>query len=113
VVPGRCEVIDEDQEFGVIIDSANTPRALSRLLDSVRDMGPRRIILVVGCEGEQDRDARPFVGEIAHYKATPTSTQPSGLPAGADVSAVAVCGQSFLFRFLTSSARHPCNLSSS
>jgi UDP-N-acetylmuramyl tripeptide synthase len=69
VVPGRCEVIDEDQSFGVIIDSASTPKALSRLLDSVRDMGPRRIVLVVGCEGERERDSRPFIGEIAHYKA--------------------------------------------
>ena len=68
VVPGRCEVIDEDQEFGVIIDSASSPTAISRLLDSVRDMGPRRIILIVGCEGEVDRTARPFIGEIAHYK---------------------------------------------
>lgn len=43
-VPGRCELIDEEQAFGVIVDYAHTPDALSRLLDSVRELGSRRII---------------------------------------------------------------------
>ena len=43
-VPGRCELIDEEQAFGVIVDYAHTSDALSRLLDSVRELGPRRII---------------------------------------------------------------------
>ena len=30
VVPGRTEIIDEGQSFPVIVDSANTPEALSR-----------------------------------------------------------------------------------
>ncbi|XP_043716911.1 UDP-N-acetylmuramoyl-L-alanyl-D-glutamate--2,6-diaminopimelate ligase MurE homolog, chloroplastic isoform X2 [Telopea speciosissima] len=45
-VPGRCELIDEEQAFGVIVDFAHTPDALSRLLDAVRELGPRRIITV-------------------------------------------------------------------
>jgi UDP-N-acetylmuramyl tripeptide synthase len=43
-IPGRCELIDEEQAFGVIVDHARTPEALSRLLDGVRELGPRRII---------------------------------------------------------------------
>ena len=43
-VPGRCELIDEEQAFGVVVDCARTPDALSRLLDFVRELGPRRII---------------------------------------------------------------------
>lgn len=43
-VPGRCELIDEEQAFGVIVDYAHSPDALSRLLDSVRELQPRRII---------------------------------------------------------------------
>lgn len=43
-VPGRCELIDEEQAFAVIVDHANTPDGLSRLLDTVRECGPRRII---------------------------------------------------------------------
>lgn len=43
-VPGRCELIDEEQAFGVIVDYAHTPDGLSRLLDFVRELAPRRII---------------------------------------------------------------------
>lgn len=43
-VPGRCELIDEEQAFGVVVDHAKTPEALSRLLDAVRELGPSRII---------------------------------------------------------------------
>lgn len=43
-VPGRCELIDEEQAYGVIVDYAQTPDALSRLLDSVRELGAKRII---------------------------------------------------------------------
>ncbi|KAK4787131.1 hypothetical protein SAY86_010964 [Trapa natans] len=64
-VPGRCELIDEEQAFGVIVDRAHTPDALSRLLNSVRELGPRRIITVVGCVGESDRGKRPLMTKIA------------------------------------------------
>lgn len=43
-VPGRCELIDEEQAFAVIVDHARTSDALSKLLDTVRELGPRRII---------------------------------------------------------------------
>ncbi|KAK9840910.1 hypothetical protein WJX81_000011 [Elliptochloris bilobata] len=81
-VPGRMHVIDEEQPFGVIVDSASTPVALSRLLDDVRDLQfmprmvggrvgtkIRRIILVVGCKGDRPAALRPLMGEVAHYKA--------------------------------------------
>ena len=80
-VPGRMHVIDEEQPFGVLVDSAGTPAALSRLLDDVRDLQfmprssstkratqVRRVILVIGCKGGRDEALRPLVGEVAHYK---------------------------------------------
>ncbi len=73
IVPGRCEVIDEDQPFGCVVDAADTPAALSRLMDGLRECHPKRLILVLGCPGEQDQGKRPFMGEIAHYK---VRTQP-------------------------------------
>ncbi|KAG6397056.1 hypothetical protein SASPL_143217 [Salvia splendens] len=67
-VPGRCELIDEEQAFGVIVDYAHTPDALSRLLDYVRELNPRRIITVCGCAGESDRGKRPMMTKIATEK---------------------------------------------
>lgn len=72
VVPGRCELIDEEQAFGVIVDYAHTPDSLSRLLDSVRELGAKRIITVVGCEGEKDRGKRPLMTKIATEKSDVT-----------------------------------------
>nr|KYP65638.1 UDP-N-acetylmuramoyl-L-alanyl-D-glutamate--2, 6-diaminopimelate ligase [Cajanus cajan] len=71
-VPGRCELIDEEQAYGVIVDYASTPDALSRLLDSVRELGPRRIITVIGCCGEDDRGKRPMMTKIATDKSEVT-----------------------------------------
>ena len=68
MVPGRVEVIDEGQGFPVIVDYAHTPEALSRLLDTVKECGAKRIITVVGCGGDRDKTKRPLMGEIAHYK---------------------------------------------
>lgn len=68
VVPGRTEYIDLQQNFQVLVDSADTPEALSRLLDDVKMSGARKILLVFGCEGLQDVGKRPYMGEVAHYK---------------------------------------------
>ncbi|KAL4191497.1 hypothetical protein AMTRI_Chr07g80780 [Amborella trichopoda] len=67
-VPGRCELIDEEQAFAVIVDYARTPDALSRLLDTVRELGPKRVITVFGCAGESDRGKRPMMTKIATDK---------------------------------------------
>ncbi|CAN0907656.1 UDP-N-acetylmuramoyl-L-alanyl-D-glutamate--2,6-diaminopimelate ligase MurE homolog, chloroplastic [Linum grandiflorum] len=80
-VPGRCELIDEEQAFGVIVDYARTPSGLSRLLDSVRELGPKRIITVIGCCGETDRGKRPLMTKIATEKSEVTmltSDNPKG-----------------------------------
>lgn len=71
-VPGRCELIDEEQAFGVIVDFAHTPDQLSRLLDNVREIGPRRIITVFGCAGEGERGKRPVMTKIATDKSDVT-----------------------------------------
>ncbi|KAI3501294.1 hypothetical protein L1887_29158 [Cichorium endivia] len=68
VVPGRCELIDEEQTYGVVVDYANTPNGLSRLLDNVRELNPKRIITVIGCPGETDRGKRPVMTKIATDK---------------------------------------------
>lgn len=72
IVPGRCETIDEGQNFGVVVDAADNPEALSRLLDSMRecvgDTRAARIFLIFGCKGGDKPWQRPYMGEVAHYK---------------------------------------------
>ena len=69
-MPGRFELIDEGQDFVTMVDYAHTPDALNGLLDTVRECTDcKRVILVFGCGGDRDENKRPFMGEIAHYKA--------------------------------------------
>ncbi|WCJ26297.1 UDP-N-acetylmuramoyl-L-alanyl-D-glutamate--2 6-diaminopimelate ligase [Euphorbia peplus] len=71
-VPGRCELIDEEQAFGVVVDHARTPDGLSRLLDSLRELKPKRIITVIGCTGGEERGKRPLMTKIATEKSEVT-----------------------------------------
>jgi len=64
-VPGRCERVDEGQEFSVMVDYAHTPDALRRVLGMARQCCPGRLIVLFGCGGNRDRSKRAMMGEAA------------------------------------------------
>lgn len=64
-VEGRMEVVDEGQNFKVIVDYASTPDAFEKLFDSVRPATKGKLIAVFGSAGRRDEAKRAIQGEIA------------------------------------------------
>jgi UDP-N-acetylmuramoyl-L-alanyl-D-glutamate--2,6-diaminopimelate ligase len=65
-VRGRFEYVEAEGGPTVIVDYAHKPDALDKLLQAVRDLAAgRRVVLIVGCGGDRDKDKRPMMGAIA------------------------------------------------
>lgn len=64
-IPGRMERIDLGQDFTAIVDFAHTPNALSRSLETARQMVPGRILAVFGSAGLRDREKRRMMAEVS------------------------------------------------
>ena len=63
-VPGRMEVIDAGQNFGVIVDYAHTPDALENVLTAARGIATGKVRVVFGATGDRDATKRPIMGEV-------------------------------------------------
>jgi UDP-N-acetylmuramoyl-L-alanyl-D-glutamate--2,6-diaminopimelate ligase len=63
-VPGRLERIESDAGFSIFVDYAHTEDALKNVLNSLRQISRKRIIVVFGCGGERDKDKRPKMGRV-------------------------------------------------
>ncbi len=72
-IPGRMDIIDEGQNFKVIVDYAHTDDSYNQLLRYVREEMPgvNRIITVFGAPGKRDKDNRKryatWVGKYGDY----------------------------------------------
>lgn len=68
VIPGRMEVIDEGQDYTVIVDYAHEQVSMQALMDGAAAMKPKsaRVITLLGAEGGgRDVEKRPDMGAIA------------------------------------------------
>jgi UDP-N-acetylmuramoyl-L-alanyl-D-glutamate--2,6-diaminopimelate ligase len=64
-VPGRLERVEAGQPYVILVDYAHTEDALRRLLEAVRALTDKKIVLVFGCGGDRDRGKREPMGRIA------------------------------------------------
>jgi len=85
-VPGRLEMVENDQGVGLFVDYAHTGDALANVLRTLAELATGRIITVFGCGGDRDRGKRPVMGEIAARHSdlsVVTSDNPRSEPSGA------------------------------
>jgi UDP-N-acetylmuramoyl-L-alanyl-D-glutamate--2,6-diaminopimelate ligase len=68
-VPGRLEPVAAGQPFTVLVDYAHTEESLVAVLDAVRRLTSRRLIVVFGCGGDRDHGKRFGMGRAAALRA--------------------------------------------
>ncbi len=88
-VPGRMEPVRAGQPFLALVDYAHTPDAVQRAITAARQVATGRVVVVLGCGGDRDREKRPLMGEVAARAAdvlvvtddNPRSEEPSAIRA--------------------------------
>lgn len=65
--PGRFDQVRTTANITAIVDYAHTPDALEKVLATIKNFrtGQEKVITVVGCGGDRDKDKRPIMAGIA------------------------------------------------
>lgn len=64
-VTGRMQLFGGGGMPLVVIDYAHTPDALEKVLTTLKEQSPAKLICVFGCGGDRDAGKRPLMGAIA------------------------------------------------
>jgi UDP-N-acetylmuramoyl-L-alanyl-D-glutamate--2,6-diaminopimelate ligase len=67
-VPGRLEKVATERDLLALVDYAHTPDGLDKVLTTLAEIPHKRIITVMGCGGDRDRDKRHKMGAITMEK---------------------------------------------
>jgi UDP-N-acetylmuramoyl-L-alanyl-D-glutamate--2,6-diaminopimelate ligase len=68
-VPGRLEAVPAKRQFQIYVDYAHSDDALLNVLKTLRELAPRRLIVVFGAGGNRDKEKRPLMGRVADQNA--------------------------------------------
>ncbi|MEA1923939.1 MAG: UDP-N-acetylmuramoyl-L-alanyl-D-glutamate--2,6-diaminopimelate ligase [Pseudomonadota bacterium] len=63
-VPGRLQAVAFPGKSLALVDYAHTDDALLKVLQTLKRVPHRRLIVVFGCGGDRDRDKRPRMGRV-------------------------------------------------
>lgn len=61
---GRLDTMVKDGKI-IMIDYAHTPDAVSKVLQNLREFSTGKIVTVIGCGGNREKEKRPKMGKIA------------------------------------------------
>lgn len=65
-VEGRMERVSGPRGLTVVVDFAHTPDALAKALAAIRAFSvSNKVICVIGCGGDRDKDKRPLMAQVA------------------------------------------------
>ena len=65
-VPGRYQKVSADNvPYTVFVDYAHNPQSVEAILNDAKTGNFNRVIAIIGCGGDRDREKRPLMGRIA------------------------------------------------
>ncbi len=67
-VEGRFDYVQSSDNIIGVVDYAHTPDALLKLYESTTTLKTRKLISVIGCAGDRDREKRPQMAKLAFEK---------------------------------------------